>query len=116
MVPDYLEKLERRSPWHKHLKELGPFFILAALVLIPDKASNVVLFSVGVISLILVLSHLARKALFPYLDMSTLFKIIYTGQGDGKDSPENPIAAAMVILGVLGLYGMMIWAVVSLLR
>jgi hypothetical protein len=111
MVPDYIEKLERRPRWWKELKQLGPFFLLAALVLIPDRASSVVFFSVGVISLILVLSHLARKALFPYLDISSLFRIIYS-----RKEGEEPIAAALVILGFLGLYGMMIWAAVSLLR
>jgi hypothetical protein len=112
MVPEYLEKEDRKPRWWKELKQLGPFFFLAALVLIPDKASSVVLFSTGVMSLVLVLSHLARKALFPYLDMSTLFKIIYSKQDDHDD----PTAAALVILGVLGLYGVMIWGMISLLR
>ncbi len=113
MVPEYLEKSERKPRWWKELKQLGPFFLLAALVLIPDKASSVVFFSVGVMSLVLVLAHLARKALFPYLDMSTLFKTIYSR---GKDDHDEPIAAALVILGVIGLYGVMIWAMISLLR
>lgn len=112
MVPDYIEKEDRKPRWWKELKQLGPFFLLAALVLIPDKASSVVFFSVGVMSLVLVLSHLARKALFPYLDMSTLFKIIYSKQDDHDD----PLAAALVILGVVGLYGLMVWAMISLLR
>jgi hypothetical protein len=112
MVPDYIEKLDKTPRWLKELKQLGPFFLLAALVLIPDKASSVVFFSVGVVSLVLVLSHLARKALFPYLDMSTLFRIIYSKQ----DDHDEPIAAALVILGVLGLYGIMIWAIISLLK
>jgi len=112
MIPEYFDKLEKRPRWRKELSQLAPFFILAGFVLIPDKASNVVLFSIGVISLILVLSHLARKALFPYLDMSTLFKIIYSK----NDDRDEPIAAALVILGILGLYGVMMWAVISLLR
>lgn len=112
MVPDHFKKFEETPRWKKELRQLAPFFILAAFVLIPDKASNVVLFSIGVISLILVLSHLARKALFPYLDMSALFKIIYSRD----DDRDEPIAAALVILGVLSLYGMMMWAVISLLR
>ena len=113
MIPSYFEKLEKKPRWKRELSRLGPFFILAALVLVPDKASNVVLFSIGVVSLVLVLSHLARKALFPYLDLSTLFKIIYSSR-NSKNS--EPLSASLVILGVLGLYGIMIWAVISLLR
>lgn len=92
----------------RELKRAWPFLLLAFLMLAPDPgALSVVGYAVGIVALAVVLSHLVRKVLFPYLDIETLIKEIDT---------ENNVAAAIVVASMVVLMGIVLNGIIALLK
>jgi hypothetical protein len=80
--------------------------LLAGLSLIPDKSSLTVLFAIGIVSVCIILAHIVRKTLFPYLDFRVLC----------ESAERDPNAAAKVVMSLIFLIAVIIWAVITLLR
>lgn len=90
----------------RELFRLLPLVSAAALILIPDSSSQVVLFSIGIILALVGLTHLLRKILFPYIDMEI---VAYKAQ-------ETPSGAATVFLSITILLSVIILSSVMLLH
>lgn len=92
----------------KELKRAWPFLLLAGLMLAPDPgALSVIGYAVGIVAVAVILSHLARKVLFPYLDLETLIREIDT---------ENNVAAAIVVASMVVLMGIVLNGIITLLK
>jgi len=92
----------------KEFKRMWFFLLLAGLMLAPDRgALSVVGYAVGIVAVAVVLSHIVRKVLFPYLDLATLIREIGT---------ENNVAAAIVVASMVVLMGIVLNGIISLLR
>jgi len=92
----------------KEIKRIWPFVLLAGLFLCPDRgALSVAGYAVGIVALAVLLAHIARKALFPYLDLKCLAKEI---------TAENNIAAAIVLASMVILMGFVLNSVIALLK
>lgn len=92
----------------KEFKRAWPFLLLAGLMLAPDPgALSVVGYAIGIVAVAVILSHLARKVLFPYLDLAALIKEI---------GSENNVAAAIVVASMVVLMGIMLNGIIMLLR
>lgn len=85
---------------------VGPFALLAGLILYPDDSKMVILFGVGIILLAVLLAHGIRKLIFPYIDVKVLADKV----------KENAVACAMVICGLMYLLNGIIQSLVALLR
>jgi uncharacterized membrane protein len=83
-----------------------PLAIVGLGILIPDSSSSVVLFAVGISIVLVLVSHVLRKLLFPYLDMEELV----------NKAKETPAGAAMVFIAICWVLGVLIQSSVSLLR
>jgi hypothetical protein len=90
----------------KELKRFFPLVAVAALILIPDTGSFVVLFAIGVAIVISAVSHLIRKILFPYVDLEWM----------ANKAGESAIGAAIVFASISGLLAVIISATCNLLR
>lgn len=92
----------------KELKRAWPFLLLAGLMLAPDPgALSVVGYAVGIVAVAVILSHLSRKLLFPYLDIETLIREIGT---------ENNVAASIVVASTVVLMGIVLNGIITLLK
>lgn len=92
----------------KEFKRAWPFLLLAGLLLAPDPgALSVVGYAVGIVAVAVIMAHLSRKILFPYLDMETLIREIGT---------ENNVAAAIVVASMVVLMGIVLNGIVTLLK
>ena len=92
----------------KEFKRAWPFLLLACLMLAPDPgAVSVVGYAVGIVAVAVILSHLSRKILFPYLDLKDLIKEIGT---------ENNVAAAIVLASMVVLMGIVLNGIITLLK
>lgn len=92
----------------KEMKRAWPFVLLFGLFLAPDSgALSVVGYAVGIVAVAIMCSHLARKVLFPYLDLKLLIKEICT---------ENNVAAAIVLASMVALMGIVLNGIITLLR
>ena len=92
----------------KELKRSLPFLLLAGLLLAPDPgALSVIGYAVGIVAVAIILSHLARKILFPYLDLKELIEEI---------GAENNIAASIVVASMVVLMGIILNGIVTLLK
>ncbi len=92
----------------KELKRAWPFLLLAGLMLAPDPgALSVVGYAVGIVAVAVILSHLSRKLLFPYLNLEILIREIGT---------ENNVAAAIVVASMVVLMGIVLNGIVTLLK
>ena len=87
-------------------KRTWPLLIVSAAVLIPDTGSFVVLYALAITLLVSVVSHLVRKILFPYVDMS-LF---------AARASETPTGAAIVFASVSVMLSTIIFATCMLLK
>jgi hypothetical protein len=77
----------------KELKRVWPFAVIVALTLSWDLgALSVISYAVGVVALAVILSHLARKGLFGYLDVQILTKQVIE---------HRNMAAALLILAIV---------------
>lgn len=85
---------------------LAPFLLVAVALLWRDPNLPVVGYALGIVALIVMASHLARKALMPYLDMEQFV----------CKAREQAIASAIVAAAVLYLLAAIIQSVVALLR
>ena len=84
-----------------------PVLLIAGIFLFPDIGSfKTVLFSISIITLIIYLSHIIRKTMFPYLDLE---------EHVGK-ALDNPIAAAIIFSGVIYLVSTIIQSTTMLIR
>jgi hypothetical protein len=92
--------------WLKEVIRVGPLAVLAAVVILPDDSKHVVLFGVGIIALAVILAHVIRKLLFPYIDMRKLI--------DGIE--DDTKASAIVLVGLIYLLSTIIQSLVALLR
>jgi multisubunit Na+/H+ antiporter MnhC subunit len=88
------------------LKRYLPFLLVAGIFLVPDKASLVVLYAIGVVALVLILTHGARNTIFPYIHMSHLT----------EKAEENPIASALVFASIIYLMVKILDAVMLILK
>lgn len=92
----------------KELKRGWLFLLLAGLLLVPDPgALSVVGYAIGIVAVAIIVSHLSRKVLFPYLDMEILIKEIST---------ENNVAAAIVVASMVILMGIILTGIITLLK
>ena len=77
----------------KEFKRGWPFLVIAFLTLSWDPgALSVISYAVGVVALAVILSHLARKGLFGYLDVQILVQEVIKSRN---------MAAALVILSIV---------------
>ena len=90
----------------RELIRTAPFLLVTVWLLWRDPNLPVVGYALGVVALIVMASHLARKALLPYLDMERFV----------CKAEEHPIASAIVAAAVLYLLAAIIQSVVALLR
>lgn len=68
----------------KEAKRLIPMLLIAAMILVPDTGSFVVLYSLGITIVISAVSHIIRKILFPYIDLKSFAsKALETSTGAG---------------------------------
>jgi hypothetical protein len=89
----------------KEMKRIIPMLLIAAMILIPDAGSFVVLYSIGITIALGAVSHIMRKLLFPYVNLKDLaFKAM-----------ESPIGAGMVFFSITLLLAVFVIAGVVLL-
>lgn len=67
-----------------------PLLLAAALILVPDSGSMVVLYALGISLLVSSVSHVVRKVLFPYIDLEKF----------ANKALETPVGAAIVFLSI----------------
>ncbi len=92
----------------RELKRAWPFLLLFGLLLGTDRgALSVIGYAVGIVALAVILAHLSRKILFPYLDVAALISEITT---------ENNVAAAIVVAAMIGLMAAILYGIIALLR
>ena len=78
--------------WYRESKRVFWFFLLIVIILLPeDSGKKAILWSMAVFALTVVTSHLARKLLFPYVDLETFV----------KKSLETSTGAAVVAAAVI---------------
>ena len=95
-----------KHPTLHHILLVLALLGIAGLIIIPDAASKVVLFGVGIVLLSAGLSHIVRKILFSYINGKELFTKVL----------DNSIACAIVLCGLIYLSCTIITALVALLR
>ena len=81
-IENFFTRLIGRSTGREILRAVL-LLALSLFALIPMwKASEVVLYAIGVLSLVLLVGHWSRKILFPYIDMQQVYlRAIQTYQG-----------------------------------
>lgn len=79
--------------------------LAAAILLLPDAGSHVVFYALGITLLVSIVSHLVRKILFPYIDMSVF----------AKKALETPIGASIVFCSISVILSVIIYSTCSLL-
>lgn len=101
------ESCRQRWPALKReLIRIAPFLLITIWLLRGDPNLPVVWGALGIVALIVMASHLARKAILPYLDLERFV----------AKAAEHPIGAALVVVGVLYMLSIIIQSVVALLR
>jgi len=85
---------------------LLPVMAVAGLILIPDSSSAVVWFAMGISLLLVGMSHLLRKFLFPYLDLERF----------AEKASETAVGAAIIFASVAYILSTIISSSISLLR
>lgn len=99
-----LNALFQKRAVHEYLRwfVLGTLSLLA---LIPMwDASQVVFYFIGVVSLIALFSHVARRVFFPYVDVERY----------AAKALEDPIAASLIFMSITLLLCVMLFSVSSL--
>lgn len=80
--------------FYKEVKRMSPQLVVIGLaVLFIDKEATqlfATLYRLSMLALIIIIMHIGRKALFPYLDLETIV----------SKSREEPIGAAIVWAGI----------------
>lgn len=96
-----------------NLKQAGVAFkrmwlpILAAgMILVPDAGSNVVLYALGITLAVSAVSHLVRKILFPYIDMSEY----------ASRALETPVGASVIFASISMILSVIILSTCMLLK
>jgi len=89
MKEDYLMKI-LKTIWSEIVR-MWFLIILSILIIVPDDNRWPVLFSLGVLTLTVIVIHLIRKTLFYYVDLQKLM----------SKAEENPIASAIVFAAVI---------------
>lgn len=89
----------------KEITRLLPLVAIAAIILIPDTGSFVVLYAIGIAISISAVSHAIRKILFPYIDL----------QDVASKAIVTPLGAAIVFASISGLLATIISATCSIL-
>lgn len=89
----------------KEAKRFLPLILAAALILVPDAGSFVVLYALGITIVVSAISHIIRKILFPYIDLKMF----------ADKALETPLSAAIVFCGVVTILSVIIVATCVLL-
>lgn len=92
--------------WSIETMRVMPLIVLAGVIIWPDDSKKVIAFGVGIIALAVLLAHVIRKLLFPYIDMKKLI--------DGIE--DDTMASAVVLVGLIYLLTTIIQSLVALLR
>lgn len=99
------EVVSNKKFW-KEFFRIVPFLGLAGIILVPDDSRGVILFGVAIVLLAVALAHIVRKVIFSYIDMKTLI--------DKAD--DEPLPAALVLVGLIYLFSVVIESLIALLR
>ena len=70
---------------------VSPLLALVIPFLFTDDSYKLVLFISAVLSFVLILVHIVRKSMYPYIDIEALI----------KKAEESPIGASIALLGVM---------------
>lgn len=79
-----------KSIWSE-ITRMWFLIILSILIIAPDDNRWPVLFSLGVLTLAIIVIHLIRKTLFHYIDLQLLM----------KKAEESPVASAIVFVAII---------------
>ena len=91
---------------HNFLR-IVPFAVLSIILLyFGGDGYHVVLYSIGISLGLAVVSHLIRKAFFPYIDLKV----------HAQKALETPLSAGLVVLGICYLLATVFQASISLLK
>ncbi len=88
------------------IKRLWFLIVLSILIVVPDDNRWPVIFALGVLTLTMIVMHLTRKTVWPYIDMQVLMKRAET----------NAIAAAIVYASMIFMVTMLGYAVILFLK
>lgn len=92
------------SKLSKDFARLIPLMIIAGVTVIPDTSRSVVFFSLGILVIMMGLSHLFRKIIFPYIDLETA----WAKAMDSAVGAAIAFASISLLMGLAMLCGVML--------
>lgn len=105
-IEEFFTRLVNRSTGREALRAIG-LVALGLLALVPMwKASQVVLYAIGVMGVVLLAVHWTRKLLFPYIDLRVPY----------EEACKTPTGAAVVYVATLLFFALIGGGIVVMLK